>query len=63
MKRWQQMTKEELKKYVPDPDGEIERLQEQLADANKLILLLKHHAICDFDRIIYGQYIDKWGVE
>lgn len=37
MKHWQQMTQEELKKYVPDPDGEIERLQEQLKEANDCI--------------------------
>lgn len=42
---------------------QIQLLQEQLADANKLLLSLKHHAICDFDRIIYGEYIDKWGVK
>lgn len=35
MKHWQQVTQEELKKYVPDPDGEIERLQEQLKETQQ----------------------------
>ena len=37
MKHWQPMTQEELKKYVPDPDGEIERLQKQLRIATKAL--------------------------
>lgn len=37
MKHWQQMTQDELKKYVPDTEGELERLQEQLKEANVVI--------------------------
>ena len=54
MKQWQQMTQDELKKYVPDTDGEIERLQEQLNEAVKttkdqeiIIKKLKRRRICD----------------
>lgn len=38
MKHWQQSTQDELKKYVPDLEGEIERLQEQ---KQKVIALIK----------------------
>ena len=59
MKRWQQVTQEELKKYVPDPDGEIERLQEQLKEANRVIKYYaeKHGKLkaCD--------YLNNWGVK
>lgn len=37
MKQWQQVTQDELKKYVPDYEGEIERLQEQLKIATKAL--------------------------
>jgi len=35
MKHWQLMTQDELKKYVPDTEGETEHLQKQLADTSK----------------------------
>lgn len=37
MKRWQPVTQDELKKYVPDTDGEIERLRKKLAIATKAL--------------------------
>lgn len=61
MKRWQQATQEELKKYVPDPDREIERLQEQVNEANHI---LKHVFISDgYYKSKRAQYIRKWGVK
>ena len=35
MKHWQPMTQDELKKYVPDIEGELERLQEQLKEVQQ----------------------------
>ena len=61
MKHWQPMTQDELKKYVPDPDGEIERLQEQLNEANHI---LKDVFISDaYYKSKQAQYIRKWGVK
>ena len=37
MKHWQKMTQDELKKYVPDTEGELERLQKQLEIAIKAL--------------------------
>ena len=59
MKRWQQTTQDELKKYVPDIEGKIERLQEQLKEANEVIKYYaeKHGKLkaCD--------YLNKWGIQ
>ena len=68
MKHWQQMTQEELKKYVPDPDGEIERLQEQIKEANKVIKKYSDGTIYLFPTWYNGSrlaeaYIEKWGVK
>ena len=71
MKHWQQMTQEELKKYVPDPDGEIERLQEQLKEANEMLKAAKHLTVKDsngatiFELVSpeINEYLEKWGVK
>ena len=68
MKHWQQMAQEELKKYVPDPDGEIERLQEQIKEANKVIKKYSDGTIYLFPTWYNGSrlaeaYIEKWGVK
>ena len=73
MKHWQQMTQDELKKYVPDPDGEIERLQELLSQEEDRIRSLLER-IGEADKIIkyyaekHGKlkacdYLNKWGVK
>lgn len=70
MKRWQQTTQDELKKYVPDLEGEIERLQEQLAEANDILKKYKTlemglrnnkgtlESVCPA-----WDYLKKWGVK
>ena len=65
MKHWQQTTQDELKKYVPDTDGEIERLQEQLNEANAIIDLYfpkdkKINAVCVKP---INDYRAKWSVK
>lgn len=37
MKHWQQVTQEEMKKWVPDIEGDIQRLQKKLEIATKAL--------------------------
>ena len=70
MKHWQQTTQDELKKYVPDTDVEIERLQEQLNEANEVIkryrrfetaLVVKNGTLVGVNPAF--DYLKKWGVK
>ena len=61
MKQWQQMTQDELEKYVPDPDGEIERLQEQLKEANYVISIYRCYDDTEYGRAT--EYCKKWGIK
>lgn len=60
MKHWQPVTQEELKKYVPDPDGEIERLQEQLNEANEIISIYRCYDDTECGKAT--EYCKKWKV-
>lgn len=71
------MTQDEFKKYVPDPYGEIERLQEQLEEANNVIKLYYKPIVVtsqitdDYivteeiptDSSVAFNYLEKWGVK
>lgn len=61
MKRWQHSTQEELKKYVPDPDGEIERLEKQLKEANEIISIYRCYDDTEAGKAT--EYCKKWGVK
>lgn len=71
MKHWQQMTKDELKKYVPDTEGELERLQEQLNEANEVIkwydglenILIGWEICTGQPKGTAKKYLEKWGVK
>lgn len=61
MKHWQQMTQDELKKYVPDHDWGIERLQEQINEANDCIKSAQLSLKGYMKKI--NEYKTKWGVK
>lgn len=70
MKHWQPMTQDELKKYVPDQDGEIERLKEQINEANELLMSAKRLTVKNSQGITMfvlespeiNKYFEKWKV-
>lgn len=44
--------------------NEIDRLKEQLKEANEIIQTLHKRKECDaFDHLIFGDYLEKWGVK
>ena len=46
MKHWQQVTQEEMKKWVPDIEGDIQRLQKKLEIATKALNMIYHDMKC-----------------
>lgn len=50
--------------YIRKKEQQIELLQEQLKEANYIIQTLHKRKDCDgFDHLIFGKYLEKWGVK
>ena len=53
----------QLMAHIKTCEQQIERLQEQLKEANEIIQTLHKRKECDaFDHLIFGKYLEKWGL-